>query len=67
MKEIKPTCNPHGVYTAKQACAELGISYKTLQKYRAYGYIKQLNPGNPYRPKFSGQAIIECWTTLTTL
>lgn len=67
MKETKPTCNPLGVYSAKRTCIELGISAKTFIKYRELGYIKPLNPNNPSRPKFSGQDIIDCWTTLTTL
>lgn len=31
------------------------------------GLIAPLNPGNTHRPKFSGQAIIDCWTRLTTI
>lgn len=50
MREMKPTCDPNGVYSVKRVCAELGISYKTLRKYRESGYIKPLNPGNVYRP-----------------
>ena len=67
MKEIKPTCDPNGVYSVKRTCAELGISNKTLRKYRLNGYIQPLNPNNNYRPKYSGQSIIECWNILTTL
>ena len=64
MREMKPTCDPNGVYSVKRVCAELGISYKTLRKYRESGYIKPLNPGNVYRPKYSGQSIIDCWHVL---
>lgn len=32
MREMKPTCDPNGVYSVKRVCAELGISYKTLRK-----------------------------------
>lgn len=67
MREIKPTCNPLGVYSAKRTCSELGISAKTLIKYRTLGYIRTLNPNNPNRPKYSGQAIIDCWEILATL
>lgn len=67
MKELKPTCDPNGVYSVKQTCAELGISYKTLRKYKKSGYIKPLNPNNVCRPKYSGQSIIDCWNLLTTL
>ena len=67
MREMKPTCDPNGVYSVKRVCAELGISYKTLRKYRESGYIKPLNPGNVYRPKYSGQSIIDCWHVLCTL
>lgn len=31
------------------------------------GLIAPLNPGNIHRPKFSGQAIIDCCTRLTTI
>ena len=67
MREMKPTCDPNGVYSVKRVCAELGISYKTLRKYRESGYIKPLNPGNVYRPKYSGHSIIDCWHVLCTL
>ena len=67
MRELVPTCDPEGVYSVKRTCAELGVSYKTLRKYKASGYIKPLNPDNASRPKYSGQAIIDCWKLLTTL
>lgn len=67
MKEIKPTCDPGGVYSVKRTCAELGISHKTLRKYRSCGYIRPLNPNNTSRPKYSGQAIIDCWNILKTI
>jgi hypothetical protein len=67
MKEIRPACDPNGVYSVKRTCAELGISNKTLRKYRENGYIKQLNPGNVSRPKYSGQSIIDCWNLLRTI
>lgn len=67
MKETKPTCNPEGVYSVKRACAELGVSHKTFSKYRQCGYIKPLNPNNTYRPKYSGQSIIDCWNILCTI
>ena len=62
MRELVPTCDPEGVYSVKRTCAELGVSYKTLKKYKESGYIKPLN-----RPKYSGQSIIDCWKLLTTL
>ena len=40
MKEIRPACDPNGVYSVKRTCAELGISNKTLKKYRENGYIQ---------------------------
>lgn len=67
MKELKPTCDPNGVYSVKRTCAELGVSHKTLRRYRENGYIKPVNPDNSKRPKYSGQSIIECWYTLTKL
>ncbi len=67
MKELIPSCAPNGVYSVKRTCAELGISHKTLRKYRLNGYITPLNPNNVYRPKFSGQSIIDCWNLIKTL
>lgn len=67
MKELMPTCAPDGVYSVKRTCAELGISHKTLRKYRENGYIKPINPENLSRPKYSGQAIIDCWKKVTAL
>ena len=67
MKELRPTCDPEGVYSVKRTCAELGVSHKTLKKYRDNGYISPLNPGNSSRPKYSGQSIIDCWNTLMKL
>ena len=65
MRELVPTCDPEGVYSVKRTCAELGVSYKTLRKYKASGLIKPLNPDNASRPKYSGQSIIDCWKLLT--
>ena len=67
MKEIRPACDPNGVYSVKRTCAELGISNKTLKKYRENGYIQPLNPNNVSRPKYSGQSIIDGWNLLSTL
>ena len=53
MKELKPTCDPDGVYSVKRTCAELGVSHKTLRKYRDNGYIRPLNPQNLSRPEYS--------------
>ncbi len=61
MRELPPTCNPAGVYCVKRACAELGISRKTLWRYRLLGLISPINPDNKQRPKYSGQSIIDCW------
>lgn len=67
MKEFQPQCKPEGIYSAKRACYELGICYKTLKKYKDLGIIKALNPGNKYRLKYSGQAIIDCWHSFAKL
>lgn len=64
---IKPTCDPNGVYSVKRTCAELGISHKTLRKYRERGYIRPINPDNVCRPKYLGQSIIDCWNILIAL
>ena len=66
-KELKPTCDPNGVYSVKRTCAELGISHKTLRKYRERGYIRPINPDNVCRPKYLGQSIIDCWNILIAL
>ncbi len=67
MTELQPKCNPEGIYCVKRACAELGVSFKTFRRYRELGLIAPVNPQNRYRPKFSGQSIIDCWKRLTTL
>ncbi|MDD7258458.1 MAG: DNA-binding protein [Prevotellaceae bacterium] len=67
MTEYIPKCNPKGIFSAKRACAELGICYKTLRRYRMQGLIRPTNPGNVYRPKYSGKSIIDCWLLLATL
>lgn len=67
MTETKPKCDPSGFYTVKRVCAVLEISAKTLNKYRALGYLRPVNPNNPNRPKFSGQAILDCWTIISAL
>lgn len=67
MKELKPVCDPNGVYSVKRTCAELGISHKTLRKYRENGYIEPVNPDNVRRPKYSGKSIIDCWEKLIRL
>ena len=46
MIESKPIVDPLGVYSVKRACAELGVCYKTLRKYRMNGYIQPINPVN---------------------
>ena len=67
MKELRPTCNPNGIYSVKQTCAELGISNKTLYKYKECGYIRPINPTNVCRPKYTGQSIIDCWDFVSKL
>lgn len=66
MTELRPICHPKGTYSVKRTCAELGVSNKTLRKYRDCGYIKPLNPSNASRPLFSGQSIIDCWDIVVT-
>lgn len=67
MKEQKPTCDPDGIYSVKRTCAELGVSHKTLRKYRQSGYISPVNPDNIHRPRYSGRSIIDCWMKVTSL
>ena len=67
MRELKPKCDPDGVYSVKRACVELGVCHKTFMRYRAKGLIAPLNPDNRRRPVFSGASIIECWNKLTKI
>lgn len=67
MKEFPPQCKPEGIYSAKRACYELGICYKTLRRYRRLNLIIPLNPDNKFRSKYSGSAIIACWENLVKL
>ena len=50
MRELVPTCDPEGVYSVKRTCAELGVSHKTLKKYKENGYIKPLMPAGQNTP-----------------
>lgn len=67
MKEVQPILDPNGVYSGKRTCAELGVSYKTLQKYRENGYIRQHNPENTTRPRYTGKSIMDCWKKVSAL
>ncbi len=67
MTEYRPKCNPNGIYSVKRVCAELGICNKTLRKLRNAGLIRPINPENKHRPKYSGQAIMDCWDNACTL
>ena len=37
MIEIRPKCDPDGVFSVKRTCAELGVCHKTLRKLRRMG------------------------------
>ena len=67
MNESRPLVDPMGVYSVKRTCAELGVSYKTLRKYRVCGHITPVNPQNTRRLKYSGQSILDCWLKLRML
>ena len=60
MIEIRPKCDPDGVFSVKRTCAELGVCHKTLRKLRRMGLISPCN-SNPRRLKYTGQSIIDCW------
>lgn len=60
MIEIRPTCDPEGVFSVKRTCAELGVCYMTLRKLRRMGLISPCN-NNPRRLKYTGQSILDCW------
>ena len=54
MKELKPTCDPEGVYSVKRTCAELGVSHKTLRKYRDMAISSRLIPKTFAAPNTQG-------------
>lgn len=66
MTETIPKCDPQGIYCVKRTCAALDVCKKTLQKYRRLGFITPVN-GNPFRFKYSGQSIIDCWKKISNL
>ena len=61
MVEFVPKINPEGIYSAKRACVELGVTYYTLRSFRKKGFIEPINPKNRFRSRYTGQAIINCW------
>ncbi len=66
MIESRPKCDPGGVFSVKRTCAELGVCHKTLRKLRSQGLIAPCN-NNPYRLKYTGQSIIDCWDKASRL
>lgn len=56
----RPKCPPEQMYMVKEAQAELNVDWHTFDKYRELGLIKPINPGSK-RPKFTGQAIMNCY------
>lgn len=54
------------VYTAKEVCGELGISPRSLRRYKSYGWIDQNNEEEAFRPLYSGAAVNKLWLNLTT-
>jgi predicted site-specific integrase-resolvase len=67
MIENVPNCDPNSVFSVKRTCAELGVSRKTLKKYRDLGILNPINPDNHFRPKYTGQSIIDCWNKAVML
>ena len=67
MNDSRPSVDPLGVYSVIRTCAELGVCYKTLRKYRMNGYIQPINPITSRRLKYSGQSILDCWLKLRML
>lgn len=60
IKNIRPALNPKELFNVKAVQAALGVSAKTLRKYREQGLIFPINPGSE-RPRFSGESIMQCW------
>ena len=66
-ERIKTIGRPFGSLFSKKTCAQLGVYYKTLRKYRMNGYIQPINPITSRRLKYSGQSILDCWLKLRML
>lgn len=56
----RPVLDPDGYFMAKEAAAFLGVTHRIFMKYRRKGFIAPVNEGST-RPKFLGQAIMNCY------
>ena len=62
MTTVQPEVPLGGKFNTKQAAQALGISYNTLMRYVASGYIRP-SMGRKRR-FFTGAEIIRCWRTV---
>ena len=67
MNESRPIVDPDGIYGVKRAAALVGQSRTTFWKHYKNGVFVQHNPGNKFRPKFTGQALINGWLILSKM
>ena len=67
MKESRPNVDPDGIYGVERAAALVGLSRRTFWKHYKNGVFEQHNPGNKYRAKFSGRALINGWLILAKM
>ena len=56
-----PNLDPDIVIGGKEVCAEIGCSPSSLRRYKKYGWINQINPGNNARPKYTGREVNRLW------
>lgn len=63
MIRTKPTCEPDGRYSQKEAAAILGVERHTIRRWETEGCIR-FEVRRAGRAKFTtGRQIIKCWET----
>lgn len=61
MNPMEPKVAPQGRYNTTRACAEIGISRSTLERYRRAGRIHPDYHKANMRPLYKGSEIIKLW------
>ena len=61
MNPFEPQVAPQGRYDINRACAEIGISRSTLDRYRRAGRIHPGYHKANMRPFYKGSEIIRLW------
>ena len=64
MNPQQPKVEPQGRYDTKRACAEIGISRSTLNRYRRAGLICPRYHKANMRPYYTGAEISKLWNLL---